>query len=116
MALVVTLEEGSVLGVRLCRRGKAMKAGWVPAPLGIPDCVIERGSIDQQMEDGPDLPAGVGRSGSVCWLFHDVNRIDEELVHRGLADTIRQARLLVMKKVYLGGGKIGNTSQKMKAG
>lgn len=46
-----------------------------------------------------------------------INRIDEELVHRGLADTIQQARLLVMEgKVYLGGGKVGNASQKMKTG
>jgi 1-deoxy-D-xylulose-5-phosphate synthase len=54
VALVVTLEEGSVLGGFGCAvMEKLAKAGvQVPLlPLGIPDCVIEQGSIDQQMED-----------------------------------------------------------------
>lgn len=54
VALVVTLEEGNVQGGFGCAvMEKLAKAGTpVPLlPLGIPDRVIEQGSIEQQMED-----------------------------------------------------------------
>lgn len=46
-----------------------------------------------------------------------IPRVDQEMVARGLAGSIQEARLMVMEgKVYLGGGKVSKASDKVKAG
>ena len=46
-----------------------------------------------------------------------IERVDQALLARGLAGSIDEARLFVLEgRVYLGGGKVGNPSQRAKPG